>query len=155
LEIARDITLKGQTAITEASTSNLTITDATIIRTKARFLCRAKSPADSTRTIKPISRVIYIEIWRRIAARFESLPMSGTRREGWGDSGSGHYGYLRKKWPGEKNLLAMKIDPDIDDCGGASRGSISCNYEGVESTSFYPYFERIFFCALRGHDLPI
>src|SRR5438876_10302956 len=34
-----------------------------------------------------ISRVIYMKIWRRVAARFESLPMSGARGKGWGDSG--------------------------------------------------------------------
>jgi hypothetical protein len=50
-----------------------------IMETRTGFLCRAKNPADLTRTIKPISRVIYMKIWSRVAARFESLPMSGTR----------------------------------------------------------------------------
>ena len=43
------------------------------------FFAGAKDPADLTRTIRTYSRVIYMKIWRRVAARFESLPMSGAR----------------------------------------------------------------------------
>jgi len=51
-------------------------------------------------------------------------------------------------------MLAMKVCPDINEGGGASRGSICRSYEGVEKNpSAYPYFDRRLRSALRGHRL--
>jgi hypothetical protein len=56
--------------------------------------------------------------------------------------------------PNREILLAMTIDSDIKD-GGASRGSISPNYENLgKNPSVYPYYERLFGPALRGYGLP-
>jgi hypothetical protein len=62
-------------------------------------------------------------------------------------------GCSRNKWPDEKNFLAMSIQSDMK-AGGESQGTISRNYEGVGNPSVYPYFERLFRPALRGHGLP-
>jgi hypothetical protein len=56
------------------------------------------------------------------------------------------------KWPDRKNFLAMSIQSDMK-AGGESQGTISRNYEGVGNPSVYPYFERLFRPALRGHGL--
>src|SRR5205809_7744958 len=46
----------------------------------------------------------------------------------------------------------MTIDSDMK-AGGESLGTISRNYEGVGISSVYPYFQRLFRLALRGHSL--
>jgi hypothetical protein len=47
----------------------------------------------------------------------------------------------------------MPIQSDMK-TGGASLGTISRGYEGVgKNPSVYPYFERLFRAALRGHGL--
>jgi hypothetical protein len=62
---------------------------------------------------------------------------------------------LEKEFSKLKNLLAMKIRPDTNDGGGASRGSINRSYEGVgKNPSLCPYFERPLLAAMRGHGLP-
>jgi hypothetical protein len=61
-------------------------------------------------------------------------------------------GTCKNKWPDKKNLLAMAIDSDMK-AGGVSQGTISRNYEGVGSPSVYPYFQRLFGLAMRGHYL--
>jgi hypothetical protein len=59
----------------------------------------------------------------------------------------------RKLIAEQRNLLAMTINFDTNS-GGASRGSIRCNYERVgENPSVYPYFERLFHPALGGDCL--
>jgi hypothetical protein len=59
---------------------------------------------------------------------------------------------LQNQWPDKKNFLAMPIQSDMK-TGGESQGTISRNYEGVGNPSVYPYFERLFRPALRGHGL--
>jgi len=64
-------------------------------------------------------------------------------------------GYLRDKWPQRKNLLAMKIGPDINDPCGASRGSMSRNCENSQNPAVYSVrlgrIERLLRPALRRH----
>jgi hypothetical protein len=48
----------------------------------------------------------------------------------------------------------MKVSRDINERGGASRGSTSRSYEGVgKNPSAYPFIERPFRPALRGDGL--
>jgi hypothetical protein len=50
----------------------------------------------------------------------------------------------------------MKINSDTNGSGGASRGSISRSYAGVEKNpSVYSYFERLFHPTVRGRGLSI
>jgi hypothetical protein len=62
-------------------------------------------------------------------------------------------GHLQNKWPEQRNLVAMAVDSDTSK-GGASRGSISRNYENDRNPSVYSYFERLFRPTLRGGGLP-
>ena len=59
-------------------------------------------------------------------------------------------GCLQKKWPKQRNLLAMTIDSDMDE-HGASRGTISRNCENIRNPSVYADFERLFRGARSGH----
>src|SRR5439155_24738320 len=59
---------------------------------------------------------------------------------------------LRNKWPDKKNLLAMAINSNMN-AGGASRGSISRNYERYRDAFACPVFGRLFRLALRGDGL--
>jgi len=51
-------------------------------RNGATLRCRAKNPADLTRTIRKYFASDLYENLERVAAKFESLPMSGTRGQG-------------------------------------------------------------------------
>jgi len=76
--------------------------------------------------------------------------------QGWGRFRMGFIdGCLRNKWPQRKNLLAMKIGPDINDPCGASRGSMSRNCENSQNPAVYSVrlgrIERLLRPALRRH----
>src|SRR5437870_5984750 len=92
-------------------------------------------------------RVIYMKICSSVGARFASLTRDGGDF-GWGLS----TGACEINGPDEKNFLAMAINSNMN-AGGASRGSISRNYESCRDASAYAHFERLFRSALRGHGL--
>jgi hypothetical protein len=69
------------------------------MKAKTGFLCRSKDPAHLARAIRTYFAGDLYENLEARRTKFESLPMSGTRRVG-GDSGWGVIdGCLRNKWP--------------------------------------------------------
>jgi len=137
-----------------------------IMEAKTGFLCRAKNPADLTRTIR-----IYFasDLDRNLEARRSQIRERVSQWPELVDKRGGDSGWVYRRVLGKINgpnrenkiinknklkmLLAMTIDSGTNQ-GGASRAAISRTYENDRITSVYSYFERRFRPVLLGHGLP-
>src|SRR6266576_5819994 len=86
---------------------------------KTRFLCRAKNPADLTRTIRTY---FASDLYQNLEARHSQIREFASGRDWWTKRGKRFWmrsvdGCSQNKWPEQKKLLAVTIDSDTNKGG--------------------------------------